>query len=67
MAAEKSIAPHAQPATGEHDLHFDQDERPHVCNDGWVTMGQIVIHPETGEETQEYALYICRRCAEEAR
>ena len=41
----------------------DQDQdHPHACNDGWVTMGQIVIDPETGEETEEYALYLCRRC-----
>jgi hypothetical protein len=40
------------------------DESPHACNDGWVTIGQIVEDPETGEETIEYALYLCRRCAE---
>jgi len=39
----------------------------HACNDGWVTVGQIVLDPETGEEVEEYALYLCRRCAEEAR
>ena len=44
--------------------HDDQDERPHVCNDGWVTIGQFVVDPETGEETEEYALYLCRECAE---
>lgn len=38
--------------------------RPHVCNDGWITLGQIVIDPETGEEREEFALYLCRRCAE---
>ncbi len=43
------------PATREH---------PHACNDGWVTIGQIVLDPETGEEAEEYALYLCRRCAE---
>ena len=37
---------------------------PHACNDGWVTLGQIVVDPETGEETEEYALYLCRRCAD---
>ena len=42
----------------------DQDERPHACNDGWVTLGQTVLDPETGEETEEYALYLCRRCSE---
>jgi hypothetical protein len=40
------------------------DERPHACNDGWVTIGQLVVDPETGEETEEYALYLCRKCAE---
>jgi hypothetical protein len=43
-------------------LHGDKD-RPHACNDGWVTMGHIVIDPETGEEAEEYAFYLCRRCA----
>jgi len=47
--------------------HENQDERPHACNDGWITIGQLVVDPETGEETEEYALYLCRRCAEEAR
>jgi hypothetical protein len=42
----------------------DQDESPHACNDGWVTIGQIVVDPETGEEKEEYALYLCRKCAE---
>jgi hypothetical protein len=44
-----------------HDGH-DQDH-PHACNDGWVTLGQIVLDPDTGEETVEEALYLCRRCA----
>jgi hypothetical protein len=39
-------------------------ERPHACNDGWVTIGQTVIDPETGEETEEFALYLCRLCAD---
>jgi hypothetical protein len=41
-----------------------QDEQPHACNDGWVTIGQIVVDPETGDETEEFALYLCRKCAE---
>jgi hypothetical protein len=53
------LDPH--PATEAHD---HQDERPHACNDGWVTLGQLVVDPETGEETEEYALYLCRRCAD---
>jgi hypothetical protein len=43
-------------------VHYASLERRHACNDGWVTIGQIVIDPETGEETEEYALYLCRRC-----
>jgi hypothetical protein len=27
-------------------LHDGQDERPHVCNDGWITLGQLVVDPE---------------------
>jgi hypothetical protein len=45
--------------------HDHQDERPHACNDGWVSVAQIVVDPETGEETEEYALYLCRKCAGE--
>jgi hypothetical protein len=56
MATEKSSAPHAHPSTE------DQDH-PHACNDGWVTIGQISLDPETGEEVEEFALYLCRRCA----
>jgi len=44
---------------------FAGEEGPHACNDGWVTIGQIAVDPETGEETEEYALYLCRRCAED--
>jgi hypothetical protein len=40
--------------------------RPCACDDGWVTTGQMVVDPETGEEVEEYALYLCRRCASEA-
>ena len=60
----ESTAHPARPSTGDHDLHHDQDEAPHVCNDGWVTIGQIAVDPETGEETEEYALYLCRKCAQ---
>jgi hypothetical protein len=38
--------------------------RPHACNDGWVTLGQTVVDPDTGEEMEEFALYLCRRCAD---
>ena len=46
--------------------HPSTDEHPHACNDGWVTIGQLVLDPETGEETEEHALYLCRRCAADA-
>ena len=59
MAAIKDSAPHAHPSSKDQD---HQDERPHACNDGWVTLGQIVVDPETGEETEEFAMYLCRRC-----
>jgi hypothetical protein len=53
---------HAAPA---HPSTEDQDQgHPHACNDGWVTIGQLVIDPETGEETEELAQYLCRKCAE---
>ena len=59
----ESSAP-AHPSIEDHD---HQDEHLHACNDGWVTIGQAVVDPETGEEAEEFALYLCRRCAEEAR
>jgi len=55
----ESSAPHAHPSIEEQN---QPDEAPHVCNDGWVTIGHIVADPETGEEVEEYALYLCRRC-----
>jgi hypothetical protein len=64
MATIESSAPPAHPSTEDQDQHDHQDERPHACNDGWVTLGQLVVDPETGEETEEYALYLCRKCAE---
>lgn len=60
MDTTKDTAPHAHPSTEE------QDHAPHACNDGWVTLGQLVVDPETGEETEEFALYLCGRCAGEA-
>ena len=49
------------------DDHDHQDELPHACNDGWVTIGQLVVDPETGEETEKYALYLCSKCAERSK
>jgi hypothetical protein len=67
-----STAPHAHPSTTEnqdqdhphHACNDDQDHPHHACNDGWVTIGQIALDPETGEEVEEFALYLCRKCAE---
>jgi hypothetical protein len=61
---EHTISPAGDPF---HAAPHDQDERPHVCNDGWVTIGQIVVDEETGEETEEFALYLCRRCTDAKR
>ncbi len=36
---------------------------PCACNGGWVSIGQLVADPEPGAETEEHALYLCRRCA----
>jgi hypothetical protein len=63
MDTTESSAPHAHPSTEDQDLDH-QDERPHACNDGWVTIGQTVIDPDTGEETEEFALFLCGRCAD---
>ena len=67
MDTTESSAP-AHPPAEEHDdtveAHYASLERPHACNDGWITLGQIVLDPETGEEAEEFALYLCRKCAE---
>ena len=64
MDTTESSAPHAHPST---EAQNQPDEVPHACNDGWVTIGQIVVDPETGEEREEYALYLCRECAQNCR
>jgi hypothetical protein len=70
MDTAESSAPHARPSTEDHDdtveAHYSslERQRPHACNDGWVTIGQIAVDPETGEEVEEYALYLCRKCVE---
>jgi hypothetical protein len=72
MDTAESSAPNAHPFTEDHDdtveAHYSCLERPHACIDGWVTIGQIVVDPETGEETgeetEEFALYLCRRCSD---
>ena len=59
----KRIPPVGDPFTAA-PHHDNQDERHHTCNDGWVTIGQLVVDPETGEETEEFAQYLCRKCVE---
>ncbi len=41
-----------------------EQERKCACNDGWVTIGHLVLDEDTGEEVEEFALYLCRRCSE---
>jgi len=50
------------PFTSAPEAKLDDQDRPCCCNDGWVTIGQIVHDPETGEEVEEFALYLCGRC-----
>ena len=71
MIHEESSAPCAHPSTEDHDDTVEAHYyaclvRPQACNDGWVTIGQTVIDPDTGEETEEFALYLCRRCSGDA-
>jgi len=47
-----------------HAKHRRSEASPHACNDGWISIGQIVVDPETGEEAEEFALYLCRRCSD---
>ena len=68
MDTTESSAPHAHPSTHDHDntveAHYACSERPCACIEGWVTIGQIAVDPETGEEVEQFALYLCRKCAE---
>jgi hypothetical protein len=53
---EQTISPAGDPF---HAAPHDQDDRAHACNDGWITLGQLVVDPETGEESDEHAPYLC--------
>jgi hypothetical protein len=69
MDTTESSAPHAHPSTDDHDEtveahYYSGLERPHACDVGRVTIGQIAVDPKTGEEVEEYALYLCRKCVE---
>ena len=57
---EHTISPAGDPFTAVPDHH----DGPHGCNSGWVSMEVEVIDPDTGEETVEEALYLCRRCSD---
>jgi hypothetical protein len=64
----ESSAPHAHPSTEDQDdtveAHYACLERPHACYQGVVYVGHLVEDPGTGEEVEEYALYLCRKCTE---
>ena len=53
-----TIAHPAPPAS------LEEQDHPHACNNGWVSMEVENVDPETGEETVEEALYLCRRCTD---
>jgi hypothetical protein len=38
--------------------------RPCACDAGWVTVGYLV-EDENGDEAEEFAQYLCQRCAGE--
>jgi hypothetical protein len=63
MDTRESSAPHAHPATDDHDdtieAHYSCLERPHACIEGWVFVGYV---DEQGEERE--ASYRCRPCTD---
>jgi hypothetical protein len=61
MSSKESLPYPPSPAS------LEEQDHPHACNSGWVSMEVEVIDPETGEETLEEALYLCRRCSGEGR
>ena len=48
-------------------LELAKPEAPHACLGGTVYIGHLVEDPGTGEETEEFALYLCRRCSRSVR
>ena len=60
MATQKSSAS-AHPSTEDYndtvEAHYASLERPHVCNDGWVSLGVV---NDDGEEIN--ILVRCKRC-----
>jgi hypothetical protein len=63
---EHTISPAGDPFHAAPDVDVDDQDHPHACNDGWVSMEVEVLDPDTGEEILEEALYLCRRCTENA-
>jgi hypothetical protein len=67
----ESSAPHAHPATGDHDdtveAHYsglEPEPEACLCYDGWHFLGHVVELPD-GDEEIEYIRVPCRRCAGE--
>lgn len=53
-----------QSSAGEAHAHqesTEEQDHPHACNDGWVSM-----EVEAEDGTTEEVLYLCRRCPEAA-
>jgi hypothetical protein len=69
MDTPESSAPRAHPPTEDHDdtveAHYASLERPCACYQGVVYIGHVVEDPETGEEVEEFAMYLCQRCSGE--
>ena len=61
MSSKHTISPAGDPFTAA-PRHDDQDH-PHACLEGVVYISHLVEDPGTGEEVEEFALYLCRRCA----
>ena len=39
--------------------HDHQDDGTHACTVGWITLGRLVVDPGAGEESEQYAPYLC--------
>ena len=42
-------------------LHNTPTPGPFACNEGWVSIGYMVVDPETGEEHEEVGVHLCPR------
>src|SRR5919107_1468996 len=64
-STEKSSAHPAHPSVDHDDTieaHYASLERPHVCYEGLVYIGNLVEDPGTGEEVEVFEAVPCRRC-----